>query len=75
MDHDCSIGVVATDNKISQLGAISHFINIEKGAFGVYPLCLKNFFSKIWIYKNGFLITKAISRRIKANFPMHFLLV
>ena len=62
---------VATANAVSHLGAIPHFIDIEKNSLGLCPVSLEERLNDIAIRKNGFTYNKETGRRIAALMAVH----
>ena len=62
---------VATANSVSHLGAIPHFIDIEKDTLGMCPEALDRRLEEIAILKNGILINKETGRKIAAVVIVH----
>ena len=66
-----SLTFVATTNAISYLGAIPHFVDIEKETLGINPDFLRKYLKRIGKLKNGYLINSKTGNRIKAIVPVH----
>lgn len=62
---------IATANAVSHLGAIPHFIDIEKDFLGMSPHALEERLEEIAIKKNGKIYNKFSGRRIAAIVPVH----
>ncbi len=66
-----SLTFAATANSASYLGAIPHFVDIEKNRLGLDPCALKEWLEFISESKNNECWNKSTGRRIKAVVPMH----
>tara|TARA_A100001035_G_scaffold275552_1_gene269128 strand:+ start:263 stop:1462 length:1200 start_codon:yes stop_codon:yes gene_type:complete len=62
---------VATANSISHLGAIPHFIDIDKNSLSMSPKSLERRLEKIAYKKEGKVYNKETGRRISALLPVH----
>lgn len=62
---------VATANAVSHLGAIPHFIDIEKDFLGMCPEALEKRLDEIAVMKNGKTYNRFSGRRIAAILPVH----
>ena len=62
---------VGTANAISHLGAIPHFVDIEKETLGLCPNALEKRINEIAKESDGMLINKLTGRRIAAVLPVH----
>ncbi len=62
---------VATANAVCHLGAIPHFIDIEKEHLGMSPKALSERLDKVAIKKNGHIYNKNTGRRIAAIVVVH----
>ena len=65
------ISFVATANAISHLGAIPHFVDIEKKSLGMSPIALQKELNLIAIKKENNVFNKNTGRRISAILPVH----
>ncbi len=65
------ISFVATANAVSHIGAIPHFVDIEKSSLGMCPIALAEHLEKIAIKKSGFVLNKNTGRKISAIVPVH----
>ena len=62
---------VATANAIKYIGAIPHFVDVDKKTLGIDANKLDDYLSKICIIKGEECYNKFTNRRIKAIVPMH----
>ena len=62
---------VATCNAISYLGAIPHFVDVDRKSMGICPDKLKQYLSEIAEMRNGTCFNKNTGKRISACVPMH----
>ncbi len=62
---------VATANAVSHLGAIPHFIDIDKNNLGLCPISLQNRLELIAKKESGIVINMQTGREIKAVLPVH----
>ena len=62
---------VATANAVSHLGAIPHFVDIDKMNLGMNPVVLENRLLSIAIHREGKLINRETGRRIACILPVH----
>ncbi len=62
---------IATANAISYIGAIPHFVDVDKDTMGMSPSLLRNYLTGIAELKNGHCYNKLTGRRIAACVPMH----
>jgi len=62
---------VATANAISHLGAVPHFVDIEKGSLSMCPKALEKRLDEIALKKNGKVFNRDTGRRIAALMPVH----
>lgn len=62
---------VATANAVSHLGAIPHFVDINKENLGMCHRSLQRRLESIAKKKSGFVINKKTGRRITAIMPVH----
>ena len=62
---------VATANSVSHLGALPHFIDIEKSTLGMCPIALDRRLEEVAILKNGILFNKETGRKITAVVSVH----
>ena len=65
------ISFVATANAISHLGAIPHFVDIEKESLVICPKSLEKRLNEIAIKKDGKIFNRETGRRIAAIMPVH----
>ena len=66
-----SLTFIGTCNAISHLGAIPHFIDVERSTLGMDPKSLENRLKKIAEFKKGKIYNKETGRRISAICPVH----
>ena len=66
-----SMTFIGTCNAISHLGAVPHFIDVERLTLGMDPKALENRLKKIAISKKGKVYNKETGRRISAICPVH----
>ena len=66
-----SFSFVGTCNAIAHLGAVPHFIDVEKSTLGLDPIVLQKTLEKIGIKKGNKLINKESGRQISAICPVH----
>ena len=65
------ISFVATANSVVHIGAIPHFVDIEKTSLGMCPNALSKHLKKIAEKKKGEVINKITGRKISAILPVH----
>ena len=65
------LSFVATANAVSHLGAVPHFIDIEKNNLGLCPKKLQERLEKVGLKQSGFVLNKETGRKIKAILPVH----
>tara|TARA_Y100000589_G_scaffold188939_1_gene178810 strand:+ start:6569 stop:7762 length:1194 start_codon:yes stop_codon:yes gene_type:complete len=66
-----SLTFVGTANAISHLGAIPHFVDIEKSTLGIDPILLNNYLENISTKSSAGVINKQTGRKISAICPVH----
>ena len=65
------ISFVATANAARHIGAIPHFVDIEKTSLGICPIALAEHLRNIAIRKSGLVLNKITGRKISAIVPVH----
>ena len=65
------LSFVATANAVAHLGAIPHFVDIEKNTLSICPKKLKNYLNKIAEKRNTKVFNKKTKREISAIVPVH----
>ena len=65
------LSFVATANAVSHLGAIPHFVDIDKNYLNLCPKALENRLNEIAFKKNNAVFNKVTGRRIAAILPVH----
>ncbi len=65
------LSFVATANAVSHLGAIPHFVDIDKNSLNLCPRALEARLNKIAIKKKNSIFNKETGRRISAILPVH----
>ena len=68
-----AMSFVATANAVSHLGAIAHFVDVDEVTWGVDPVALSSYLSRVGQTKDGRLHNKETGRVISAVVPMHAL--
>ena len=66
-----SLSFVATANAVCYIGAIPHFVDIDKNTLGIDPDILSDYLKDIVVINSGETINKFSGRIIKAILPMH----
>ena len=65
------LSFVATANAISHLGAIPHFIDIEKDSLSMCPKALEERLEEIAVKLENYTVNKKTNRKISAILPVH----
>ena len=65
------LSFVATANAISHLGAIPHFIDIEKDSLSMCPKALEERLEEIAVKLEDYTVNKKTNRKISAILPVH----
>ena len=65
------LSFVATANSVAHLGAVPHFVDVEKNTLGMCPIALAEQLEAISEYRQGTLVNRETGRRIAAVLPVH----
>ena len=65
------ISFVATANAVKHIGAVPHFVDIERNSLGMCPIALKKHLEDITEKKSGLIFNKNTGRKIAAILPVH----
>ena len=65
------LSFVATANSVAHLGAVPHFVDIDKNTLGMCPDALSKRLETIAEHRQGILVNRESGRRIAAVLPVH----
>ncbi len=66
-----TLSFVATANSVAHLGAVPHFVDVERSALGLCPKALAERLEAVGEKRDGRLVNRDTGRRIAAVLPVH----